>query len=285
MKAGKVEHLEIQGHRFYVQTEVVGTDHAKVRTTVFAEGRVIGQRELVVGDLSAVELAEQIRVQHTKIVQALKERMGELSTQRQKPAQQALATAAAPAEAARRAEPPDPGRDPRLLASVRVRQFLGRFCNCISAAFPQSDEELATRMHQLDGVMAEILQAEQFLSIRVDEQVRFNILKGMVNAWLQGEREQARGLELYAEIVTFASYLGNISNRQDLVAFDRELLLWAVETIGGEGVSHAVKTAVHALYGRDAELDTLLQQPESHGDERWLEVLMDLLERVLAGAV
>jgi hypothetical protein len=128
----------------------------------------------------------------------------------------------------------------------------------------------------------EIMDSPGFSDIRLDEQVRFFDLRDRIAVWRSDGRDTETGAGILLAVVVFAGHLRRISDRHELVEFDHGLLTWAIWAIGREGASAEVLGHLRAMYGRDAELDGLLDRPESVAADRLLEILLGLLDRTLS---
>jgi hypothetical protein len=286
MITGLNQNVEVLGRTFHVQTEVTSGDDAKVRTTVFVGGRIVGARESAVdpAECSEDQVREQMNSQHGTIIDNLVKRAVELQAERQK-----LGMPSTPPEATTQPqklptkEVPLPRVDaqPRLPSSIQVRQLIGPFSLAFEPTPPSNPVVLRTCLETAARQIDEVMASEIFPGIRLDEQVRFFDLRERLAAWRGGGREPAEGAEIWAEIVVFATHLRKISDRRELVAYDHQLITWALLEVGRNGVRDEAVSHLRNLYGRDPDLDRLLDHPELAAKEALLEVLINLLDRTL----
>ncbi len=280
------DNVEVYGRMFHVQTEVTSGARPTVRSTVYLDGAIVASRAAPVDPRSTAEegLRAQVRSQHDLVIETLVKRTAELEARISSPGppEARPRTSRRPAAAAIKEVPrPEPESDPKLLASLRVRQLIGPF-SLTARPSPYHDPEsvrarLISAAKMIDGIMA----APGFSDIRLDEQVRFFDLRERVAAWRGGGRDPETAAEILLAVVGFAGHLRRINDRRELVAFDHRLLTWALWAIGRDGASDEVLRHLRALHGRDAELDLLLDQSEPVEVDHLIELLLGLLDRTL----
>jgi hypothetical protein len=280
------ENVEVFGRVFHVQTEVTDGMRPKLRTTVFLDGAVVASRETLVerGDTSEDGIRDRMAYQHGLIIANLVKRTAEFEASASKPVHsETHERVARPSDAVplREVQRPEPDADPTLLASVQARQLIGPFGLALQPSPYHDDEATRSRLEGAGEMIDAIMAAPGFSDIRLDEQVRFFDLKERVAAWRGAGRDPKTGAGILLAAVIFAGHLRRISDRHELVEFDHRLLTWAIWSIGRNGASDEVLGHLRGLYGRDAELDRLLEQPGPVAAERLLEVLLGLLDRTL----
>ena len=116
-----------------------------------------------------------------------------------------------------------------------------------------------------------------FREIRIDEQVRCYLLKERIDQWLGGRREVHHAAKIWTGVVAFVGYLTEINHRSELLSFDQQLLVWAIDEIQRSGLSPSIFERVDALYGRDPGLDTLLDEPDGVSRAAWTAHLRRVL--------
>jgi hypothetical protein len=282
------EKIEVFGRIFQVQTEITDDVRPKIRTRVFLDGAVVAYRESPVdrGDTSEDGIRDRSAYQHGLIIANLVKRTAEfnaLAPKAARPGSENPERAAARTDAAtlRDVARPEPDGDPKLLASVEARQLIGPFSLAMQPSPYHDAEAIRSRLERAGGMIDVIMDAPGFSDIRLDEQVRFFDLRDRIEAWRSGGCDFESGAEILLAVVIFAGHLRRISDRQELVEFDHGLLTWAIWVIGRDGASDEVLSHLAAMCGRDAELDRLLDRPESVVADRLLEVLLGLLDRTL----
>lgn len=286
MVDGITENVEVFGRIFHVQSEVTEGTRPKIRTTVFLDGAVVASRETPVdrGDASDAGIRDRMAYQHAVIIANLVKRTAEFEAVASKPVAPAPAErTASRAEAAplREVSRPDPESDPELLASVRTRQLIGPFSLALQPSPYHDDEAVRGRLERAGEMIDEIMESPGFSDIRLDEQVRFFDLRERIADWRGTGRDPETAAAILLAVVIFAGHLRRISDRHELVEFDHKLLTWAIWSVGRDGGSDEALGHLRALYGRDAELDRLLDQAEPVAASRLLEVLLGLLDRTL----
>ncbi len=274
--SGFNQDVEVLGRTFHLQTQVFLQPEPCIRTEVFHGGKLMARREAAI-DQQAVGVDEAVlrqmmKAQHLKILQSVQARAKRYQ-QRQKNRQDGV-------EGVPAAEPvhPETGTATRGAAlqaaddgaqveiALSVRRLFERFRQRLDRAPGGIADRLGVAAKQLD----EVLASPVFPKIRVDEQVRFHLLNEQLGEWLTGTGDDALGRRIWAEIATFNDYLAEVNNRSDLAAFDRDLLRWALRKAEDEGVNLRLLEHLEMLYGRDLELDRLLDEPGAVTQDEWV---------------
>ncbi len=146
-----------------------------------------------------------------------------------------------------------------------------------SAYTPNAKGDVGWRLEKVADGVHWILDSPLFPEIRIDEQVRFNLLKDQVDEWLESARDKDLGRKIWTEIINFLDYLAELNNRTELAAFDRDLLVWTIQKVQNEGFSNRLLDHLHMLTGRDAVLDGMLVSSAGITEETWLAVLQRVL--------
>jgi hypothetical protein len=288
MVNGVNQNVDIFGRVFHVQTEVTTGAQPMVRSTVYLGGSVVGTRESRIDPRIASEegIREQIDAQHALIIDNLVKREAELEAEKSSVdvSEPRPHTTQQPAPKAPEKTPlPLLESDPELAASVKVRQLIGPFSFAFRPSPYHDTEAVRARLESAADMIEEIMNAPAFPDIRLDEQVRFFDLKERLTSWHGSGRDPDVGAEILLDVVVFAGHLQRINDRRELAAFDHALITWALSAVGRTGASDEVFFPLRSLYGRDPDLDHLLDQPDDVETERLLEVLLGLLDRTLPG--
>lgn len=273
--SGFNQDVEVLGRVFHLQTQVFLQPVPCIRTEVFHGGKLMARREAAI-DQAAVgvdeaELRQMMKAQHLKILESVQARAQRYQQRQQDKQDGAEAVPVAePFDAANHGasgaaalQAADDGEQVEIALSVRrlferFRLHLGR-----------APGGIADRLQVAAKQLEEVLASPVFPQIRVDEQVRFHLLNEQLSDWLTGTGDDAQGRRIWAEIATFNDYLAEVNNRSDLAAFDRDLLRWALRKAEEEGVNPRTLEHLEMLYGRDLELDRLLDQPDGVAQEEW----------------
>jgi hypothetical protein len=266
---------------FHVQTEVIKGKEPKIETTVFLEGRVVGSRLLPAAgpDTTPEQLQSMRDEQHATIVQNLVNRLANLQARRA--GEQQGAVPAAPVSEGEVPAMPSPGSSPSLLASIRARSLIGRFRGAVEVVPPRSHDELIERLAGIAELIDSIVGSPTFSDIRVDEQVRFNLLKERIADW-QGsdEKDHDTGVRIWSDVVVLFAYLGKINSRDELRRFDHQLLSSVLPQVESDGMTPKTIANLRSLFGLDVELDRMLDAPDGAGPERWLATLRQLRDDI-----
>jgi len=283
---GLFEEIRILGRVFEIRTEVIIGADVVVRTTVVAGGQFVGSRESVVDAerQGGVSIRERIGAQHAQIIDNLTRRAGELEAEQRGEAAPAPVTPVADRRSLSTGkETPKPGLDPSspLALSVRVRQLIGPFSIDLARHAPNDPRALRASLELAVKHIDDIMASPMFPRIRLDEQVRFFDLRERIATWRAGGRDPDVGSDIWDQIAVFARHLRRVSDRRELVEFDYQLLTWAIMTVGQHGVSSETLSDLTALYGRDANLDRLLEHPDEFDKESLLGILMTILDQTM----
>lgn len=259
--------VEVLGRVFHLQTQVFMQPQPCIRTEVFHGGKLMARREAPLDPhtegLDETALRQMMKSQHLKILDSVQKR-----AQRYQERQQAAAAGETvpdtPLESPGDAlQTQDDGEQVDIALSVR--RLFERFRLRVRRASGSLAERLAVAAEQL----GEVLASPVFPKIRVDEQVRFHLLHEQLQEWLRSHGDDAVGQQLWQEIATFNDYLAEVNNRSELAAFDRDLLRWALRKAQKEGVDERTLEHLGMLYGRDLELDNMLDEPAGIAVATW----------------
>lgn len=290
--SGINQEVELLGKTFHLQTQVSASPELCIRTEIFIGGKLVATRQTPLEEIDAADskaLREEMQAQHKRILHSVVERARRYQERQQEP----------PPEAG---PPPDAGppptaptettvvdnvdsgmgrpsaQGPKVEVALRVRRLYEQFR--LRLLIPrQPSKNLGERLENAEREFAWILSCDIFDRIRIDEQLRFNLLHDQIQEWLHGGRSAVRAAQIWSEIVAFLKYLGEVNNRAELAAFDRDLLRWAIRTVDQQGMSPRALEHLGMIRGRDEELDRLLSEPGETTPEVWVAHF----RRVLSG--
>lgn len=297
MISGLNQEVELLGRTFHFQTELSDQDGLAIRTAVFVGGKVIATRETRLEEAGA-GMEESIRAwmkqQHSQTITTFIDRAKryQLRDQEGREETAGLAEMSAPLDEAPALEPPPapPPAAPRrqgiapptglvtdeVASAVRVRRLFARFRQAVDPVAGVPDDP-AERLAKTARAFAEIIDSPLFSEIRIDEQARCHLLKEQIDEWLDGERDRWQAAQIWSGAVTFSDYLAEINCRAELVAYDQQILVWALEEVQNAGMSHEVLKRLKTLYGRHPMLDRLLDRPDGVAGGVWTAHLRSAL--------
>ncbi len=286
MISGLNQEVNVLGKAFHFQTELTHKGDLFVRTEVFVGGKVVATRENRLdragrGQLDEEGLRALMKEQHNRVIERTLERV---KTYQEKKGEQPPTPAAASLPAFDRQQaqnfvPPSDETREAASSAVRIRRIFGRFRLRLGLGTQVPSGELGKRLETASRGFAWIIKSPTFQEIRLDEQLRCNLVSDQVNAWLAGDRDNDRAAQIWSEIVTFNDYVAAINNRAELITFDRQLLTWAAFQVQNRGMSTPVLDQLQWLAGRDPELDELLDKPDDVEDQVWFTVLCHVLSQ------
>lgn len=260
--------IEVLGRTFHLQTQVFVHPEPCIRTEVFHGGKLMARREAALeGDLSGVDeltLRQMMKEQHLKILAGVQDRAKRYQERQISKEDGAPQLSVIPAERGNALQTADDGGQVEIALSVR--RLFERFRLRLSKAPGTIRERLRVAAKPLQ----EVLDSPVFPKIRVDEQVRFHLLNEQLQEWQNGEGDEALGQHIWSEITTFNGYLAEVNNRSELAAFDRDLLRWALRKAQEEGMNERTLEHLKMVYGRDMQLDRLLDTPALASQQMWV---------------
>ncbi len=288
MISGLNQEVSVLGRTFHFQTELTRKgNHLFIRTEVFVGGKVVATRENRLdraagpGRLDEDGRRAIMKEQHGRVIERTLERVKAYQEKKgeQKPETPLASLPAFDAQSAGNFPPPSEETRQAASSAVRIRRIFGKLrlrlgLEQVPAA------ELPKRLETAARGFAWIIKSPTFEEIRLDEQMRCNLVSDQVNAWLASGRDPARAAEIWAEIMTFNDYVAAINHRAELIAFDRELLTWSAYRVQSGGMSTEILDQLQWLAGRDPELDQLLDKPDDVAREIWFPVLCNILAQV-----
>ncbi len=118
--------------------------------------------------------------------------------------------------------------------------------------------------------------------LRLDEQLTMIAIRGQLATWRLAEKDLTIATEIWPSIERFAYHQQKISDRRELVAYDHQLLTWAMSQLGKGAITDELTEGLGNLAGRDAELDALLGDPAAMTQMGLLEILLRLIDQTLA---
>ena len=285
MSSGINQDVEILGKVFHLQTQVSGGPQSSggdlsIRTEVFIGGKLVATRdgqEPLPSGLAETEIRQRLKEHHQRILQTITERAHRYRKVKQEaPPKKTTVEAADDLEAMTGPVPVRPKDNVDI--ALRVRRILERFRSRLGVEIGSLENDPEKRLRRAARGFAWVLQSPDFEEIRIDEQVRFNLLKDQIDDWLEGTKDPAQAQRIWAEAENFNEYLAGINNRAELAAFDRDLLRWTLRKVEANGVSNRLLRHLEMIRGRDVALDRLLSSEQSVGLEVWLAHLRRILE-------
>ena len=276
MVGGINQNVEMLGKVFHVQTEVSETPPYVIRTVVFVSGKVVASREFQLKNGNPKAKSEEsihnlMKMQHEAIIETMVHRAKRY--QERMAAEQRLpdldATVPVPAEA-----PPVPrAMSDEIGEAIRIRRMFGAFRQNIKNLARFDDQEPRVRLEKAAHLFEAMIESPDFPRIRIDEQVRFNLMKNRIKDWLHIDPDPKRVAIIWGETQKFTAYLTEVNNRSVLIANDRKILAKAARFIGSAGPNEMQLKELNAVFGRDPDLDALLVHPENQPGSRWLRII------------
>lgn len=281
-----IDKIAVLGQEFTIQTEYIPGDTAKIRTLVYDGGRLVSSREI--SSSPTIDIGDEndaaVRLQHDRITETLIERAAEF--------QAAKTTQTAPPPA----PPPGAGTPPPsvmkiarprvepgsyLGTAITVRRIIGPFSLAFASPAPTTAEDFRQSLDGVDAAIDAIRAAPSYDAIRLDEQLTLIALKSQLEAWRMADCDLAMATQIWLTVERFAHHLQKINHRRDLVAFDHQLLTWAIGELGKGAITDEMIGSLTALGGRDEELDRFLWNPAGTEPFGLLEILLRLLDQTL----
>ena len=130
-----------------------------------------------------------------------------------------------------------------------------------------------------------IVNDEVYQDMRVEDRRQFRTFSAQIEDWLAGGEpfNVFEGITVFQEVVNFSQLLMQVNNRGDLQEYDSHVLAEIHAELFGKAeipqkISPDVLDRLKSLYGRDDELDHLMDYAEESPPEFW----ENTLERIIA---
>ncbi len=304
--AGCVDRLDLHGESYQVQTELVDPGAGRVRTLIFHAGRIVATSEAVLAEAATLfydpdGVRAVVARHHQQVVDGF---VGRTRTffDRLHSAQQGVEEVHA-APAAPAAGPPQPAleleaemppfpEDPAVGDGLELRRLFGELRLRIEGraegqpAHPPGDQggdrgtAICLRLERVRDALDWALAHPSFGRARIDEQARFNVISGRVDAWAEHGSNPDEAEWIWTEVVVFCDYVSEISHRAELVEFDRRLVRWGLRALDRHGPTRSTLKPLGWLFGRDRDLDDALAAPHALPAEAWAAHLRRVWHRL-----
>lgn len=154
-------------------------------------------------------------------------------------------------------EPSKLGAFDPLPTSLLVRRVTTEFRRAMNRLLAQADEDdPVPTLRSATNLLTRLIGRPDFRNLRVLDRVAATQLRKRLVSWLRAPgHEPDEGRHLHQELAAYAMLLGDVNQREELVAHDRAVLQQA---LAPETSAEDVEIVVQPLYGRDESLDQLL---------------------------
>jgi hypothetical protein len=169
--------------------------------------------------------------------------------------------------------------------AVGLRNAYRRMLRAVSRAGEPADEEVQERLRQCRRALDALLEQAIPTGMRIGDRREAVLLRRRIDEWLAGQpgTEPRDGRRIWQDLVGFAELLLRINERQELIVHDLDVARRVLERLPeGPGEDERVlplPEELARLYGRDPELDALIEQRAS----ATVGGLRARLEELLAG--
>ncbi|MBW2713143.1 MAG: hypothetical protein JRC77_05265, partial [Deltaproteobacteria bacterium] len=175
-----------------------------------------------------------------------------------------------------------------LERSLLVRRVYGRFRKAIVKGTMPDKETIKSRMEMAEREIEVIVNGEVYQDMRVEDRRQFRSFSEQIKGWLvEGHSfDDFEGITIFQEVVNFSQLLVQVNNRADLQEYDSRVLaeihaeLFSDENKIPDEISSEVLEKFKSLYGRDDELDHLMDYSEESPPAFW----KNPLERIIANS-
>jgi len=178
-----------------------------------------------------------------------------------------------------------------LQSSLQIRRAYGRFRKAVTRGKAPDGHTIHTRLRAALREFSVIVDGPIYQDLRAEDRRHFYELKQQIDAWFEkgNGRDTAHGLKIFENLVNFAHLLVEVNNRSELREYDSRILSEVyLHLFGGSErythISEEVLAKVRVLYGRDDELDHLMNYAEDSPVELWRLPLARLMASSLVGA-
>jgi len=284
--AGFIDKIALLGREFTIQTEFIEGEPAKIRTLVYDGGRLVTSRESALDrDAAADEIETKVDRQHKLITETLIKRATDLQATKSAPMERPATVPIAP----KQPEPapkgtPKPEIEPGspLETAIAIRRTIGPFGLAFAHPAPTTAGGYETQLVAVESAIDAIMKSPVYEHVRLDEQLTMIAIRGQLATWRLADKDLTLATEIWPSIERFAHHQQKISDRRELVAFDHQLLTWAMSQLGKGTITDELLEGLGNLAGRNAELDALLEDPSVITQMGLLEILLGLIDQTLA---
>ncbi len=259
---------------------------AKIRSLVYDGGRLVTSRE---SDLdpgaAAAEVEKRVNRQHKLITDTLIKRATELQATKSAPPKRPPAVPTAPKKPAPAPKgTPKPEVEPGspLATAIAIRRTIGPFGLAFAHPAPTTAGGYETKLEAVESAIDAIMKSPAYEHLRLDEQLTMIAIRGQLATWRLAEKDLTLATEIWPSIERFAHHQQKISDRRELVAYDHQLLTWAMSQLGKGAITDELTQGLGNLAGRDAALDAQLEDPSAITQMGLLEILLGLIDQTLA---
>lgn len=167
--------------------------------------------------------------------------------------------------------------------SLEIRRLYGQFRRAILRRHLEGRDSLKSHLKSAANRIAILRDLKIYPFLRIDDRREIRRLQKRILAWLGGEGDASdeAGERLWVDLVSFASLLTQINNREELREHDQRVVakLYHQLFLTGkvpEKVPPALQSDLETLLGRDDELDQVILSQ----DRMLPEVLREPIERL-----
>lgn len=284
--AGLIDKIALLGREFTIQTEFIEGEATKIRTLVYDGGRLVTSRESALDPNAAPgEVETKVNRQHKLITDTLIKRATDLQATKSAPPERPSAVPIAP----KKPEPapkgsPKPEVEPGspTETAIAIRRTIGPFGLAFAHPAPTTAGGYETELEAVESAIDAIMKSPAYEHLRLDEQLTMIAIRGHLATWRLADKDITIATEIWPSIERFAYHQQKISDRRELVAYDHQLLTWAMSQLGKGTITDELRQGLGNLAGRDAELEALLGDPAAMTQMGLLEILFRLIDQTLA---
>lgn len=175
-----------------------------------------------------------------------------------------------------------------LSIALAVRRCYGRFLRGLQEAGTADEESVARVLRSVSSCIAKLIGLDEYSEFRITDRIHIRQLQQRVLDWARLKEDARTGIRLWQDVNAFARLLGQINQRQELIAHDRQRVEEAFTALVADSRRDAFVTEesvapFRVLEGLDPALDALLASPKGTLAVEWMVPLQRLRAR-LSGA-
>lgn len=167
--------------------------------------------------------------------------------------------------------------------AVGLRSAYRRLLSTVSSQGEPADADVPARLAQARRAVHALLEQAIPTGMRIADRREAVLLRRRIDAWLEqsARADPTDGRRIWQDLVGFAELLLRINERQELVEHDLATAKRLLSRIEQDGADAGVSAAeVARLYGRDSDLDALLEAGGPIERDRLKERLEAVLQRL-----
>lgn len=171
------------------------------------------------------------------------------------------------------AAPPSASVAPELAKALDQRQFFAELSTLMGNPSGQLPGDADLQLEQACKAFGWMIESALFGAIGTEDQARCHGIVQRINGWLESVRDPVQANRIWSAVLAFKNHLAEVNHCEELVAYDQQMLSWALGKVQSRGMTDDVLERLGSLYGLLPQLNRLLEDAEEVSDETWVAQL------------